>query len=58
MPSPVILLDETSVSVYTRLYSGRAMEGKQKCCIRLACSGINTSEIKEGLGKFKASVEG
>jgi hypothetical protein len=34
------------------------MEGEQNFFIRLAYSVINTSEIKEGLGKFKASVEG
>jgi hypothetical protein len=33
------------------------MEGKQNFYIRLACSGINTSEIKEGLGTFKAFME-
>ena len=58
MPSPVILLEETGVLVYTPLYSGRATEGEQSFCIRLACSGIKTSEIKEGgLNTFKAFIE-
>jgi len=34
------------------------MEGEQDFSIRLAYSGINTSEIKEGLGTFKAFIEG
>ena len=58
VPSPVTLLNEIGVSVCTRLHCDRAKEGEQKFCIRLAYSVINTSEIKEGLGKFKASVEG
>jgi hypothetical protein len=33
------------------------MEGEQNFSIRLAYSVINTSEVKEGLGKFKASSE-
>ncbi len=51
------LLDETGVSVCTRLHFGRPMEGEKNFYIRLAYSGINTSEIKEGLGKFKAFIE-
>lgn len=51
------LLKETGVSVCTRLHFGRAMEGEENFYIRLAYSGINTSEIKEGLGKFKAFIE-
>jgi len=34
------------------------MEGEQKFSIRLAYSGINTSEIKEGRGRFKAFIAG
>jgi len=51
------LLRETGVSVCTRLHFGRALEGEEKFYIRLAYSGINTSEIKEGLGKFKTFIE-
>jgi aspartate/methionine/tyrosine aminotransferase len=52
-----ILLNETGVSVCTRLHFGRALEGEENFYIRLAYSGINTSEIKEGLGKFKIFIE-
>jgi len=34
------------------------MEGDQNFSMRLAYSGINTSEIKEGLDKFKAFIAG
>jgi len=51
------LLNETGVSVCTRLHFGRALEGEENFYIRLAYSGINTSEIKEGLGKFKIFIE-
>jgi len=52
-----ILLRETGVSVCTRLHFGRALEGEENFYIRLAYSGINTSEIKEGLSKFKTFIE-
>jgi aspartate/methionine/tyrosine aminotransferase len=51
------VLQETGVSVCTRLHFGRALEGEKNFYIRLAYSGINTSEIKEGLGKLKAFLE-
>jgi len=51
------VLQETGVSVCTRLHFGRALEGEKDFYIRLAYSGINTSDIKEGLGKFKAFIE-
>lgn len=51
------LLNETGVSVCTRLHFGRAMEGEENFYIRLAYSGVNTPEIQEGLGKFKAFIE-
>lgn len=51
------LLRETGVSFCTRLHFGRPLEGEDKFYIRLAYSGINTSEIKEGLGKFKTFIE-
>ena len=51
------LLNETGVSVCTRLHFGRALEGEEKFYIRLAYSGINTSDIKEGLNKFKTFIE-
>jgi len=51
------LLHETGVSVCTRLHFGRAMEDEENFYIRLAYSGINTSDIKEGLSKFKTFIE-
>jgi len=51
------LLNETGVSVCTRLHFGRAMEWEENLYIRLAYSGINTTEIQEGLGKFKDFME-
>jgi hypothetical protein len=56
--SPVTLVKEAGVSVCTRLHFGRVVEGEQNFSMRLAYSGINTSEIKEGLDKFKAFIEG
>lgn len=52
------LLHETGVSVCTRLHFGRALEGEENFYIRLAYSGINTSDIREGLSKFKIFIEG
>ena len=51
------LLHETGVSVCTRLHFGRALAGENEFYIRLAYSGIDTSEIKEGLGKLKDFFE-
>ncbi len=51
------LLHETGVSVCTRLHFGRQLEGEKEKYIRLAYSGIDMLEIKEGLGKFKAFLE-
>ena len=51
------VLHETGVSFCTRLHFGRPLTGEDNFYIRLAYSGIDTSEIKEGLGKFKAFIE-
>ena len=51
------VLHETGVSFCTRLHFGRPLEGEDNLYIRLAYSGIDTPEIKEGLGKFKAFIE-
>jgi aspartate/methionine/tyrosine aminotransferase len=51
------LLEETGVSVCTRLHFGRALKGEESFYIRLAYSGIDASDIREGLGKFKAFIE-
>ncbi|MGB5750498.1 MAG: pyridoxal phosphate-dependent aminotransferase [Desulfobacterales bacterium] len=51
------VLQETGVSFCTRLHFGRPLEGEDNFYIRLAYSGIEPPEIKEGLGKFKAFIE-
>jgi len=51
------VLRETGVSVCTRLHFGRALDGERDLYIRLAYSGINVSDIREGLTKFKAFIE-
>jgi aspartate/methionine/tyrosine aminotransferase len=51
------VLQETGVSFCTRLHFGRPLPGEKNFYIRLAYSGIDTSEIKEGLQKFKAFIE-
>jgi aspartate/methionine/tyrosine aminotransferase len=52
------VLHETGVSVCSRLHFGRPLEGEENFYIRLAYSGIDTAEIKEGLSKFKSFIEG
>ncbi|MBW2557584.1 MAG: aminotransferase class I/II-fold pyridoxal phosphate-dependent enzyme [Deltaproteobacteria bacterium] len=54
----VALLHETGVSVCTRLHFGRSLEGEKDFYIRLAYSGIDIQQIREGLGRFKAFIEG
>jgi aspartate/methionine/tyrosine aminotransferase len=51
------VLRETGVSFCTRLHFGRPLEGEQNYYIRLAYSGIDATEIKEGLVRFKAFIE-
>jgi aspartate/methionine/tyrosine aminotransferase len=51
------VLHETGVSFCTRLHFGRPLEGEDNYYIRMAYSGINPPEIKEGLGKLKAFIE-
>ena len=51
------VLHETGVSFCTRLHFGRPLEGEDNNYIRMAYSGINPPEIKEGLAKFKAFIE-
>ncbi len=51
------VLQETGVSFCTRLHFGRPLEGEDNYYIRMAYSGINPAEIKEGLEKFKAFIE-
>ncbi len=51
------VLHETGVSFCTRLHFGRPLEGEDNYYIRMAYSGINPSEIREGLGKLKTFIE-
>ncbi|MDO9515815.1 MAG: aminotransferase class I/II-fold pyridoxal phosphate-dependent enzyme [Syntrophales bacterium] len=51
------LLRETGVSVCTRQHFGRSPEGEKDFYLRLAYSGIDIQQIREGLGRFKAFVE-
>jgi aspartate/methionine/tyrosine aminotransferase len=52
------VLQQTGVSFCTRLHFGRPLPGEDNHYIRMAYSGINPPEIKEGLAKFKAFIEG
>ncbi|MBT8331855.1 MAG: aminotransferase class I/II-fold pyridoxal phosphate-dependent enzyme [Deltaproteobacteria bacterium] len=52
------VLNATGVSFCSRLHFGRPLEDETNAYIRLAYSGIDTSEIEEGLTKFKAFIEG
>ena len=51
------VLEATGVSVCTRLHFGRALEGETEYYVRLAYSGIDISEIEEGLQKLKVYLE-
>ncbi|MEJ2728385.1 MAG: aminotransferase class I/II-fold pyridoxal phosphate-dependent enzyme [Deltaproteobacteria bacterium] len=51
------VLTATGVSFCTRLHFGRPLAGEKNTYIRLAYSGIDKSEIEEGLSKFKAFIE-
>jgi aspartate/methionine/tyrosine aminotransferase len=51
------VLQETGVSFCTRLHFGRELPGETNRYIRLAYSGIDVADIKEGLGKLKAFLE-
>ena len=51
------VLEQTGVSFCTRLHFGRPLEGEDNYYIRLAYSGIDAAEIREGLGKLKEFLE-
>ena len=51
------ILQETGVSVCTRMHFGRPQPGEKEKYIRLAYSGIDVDQINEGLGKLKAFLE-
>ena len=52
------VLRETGVAFCSRLHFGRPLVSEKDFYLRLAYSGIDISDIKEGLGKFKAYIEG
>ncbi|MBI2966722.1 MAG: aminotransferase class I/II-fold pyridoxal phosphate-dependent enzyme [Bacteroidetes bacterium] len=47
------VLHNTGVSFCTRQHFGKIMPGEKKFYIRIAYSGINLNDLKEGLTKFK-----
>ena len=51
------VLQNTGVSVCTRLHFGRELPGEKERFVRLAYSGIDVDQIREGLGKLKAYLE-
>lgn len=51
------VLHHTGVSFCTRLHFGRPFPGERDFYIRLAYSGIEADQIREGLGKFKDYLE-
>ena len=51
------VLEETGVSFCTRLHFGRPLAGEDNFYIRMANSGIDMPEIKEGLTKFKNFIQ-
>jgi aspartate/methionine/tyrosine aminotransferase len=51
------MLQETGVSFCTRLHFGRPLQGETQKYIRLAYSGIDLADIREGLGRLKDSME-
>ena len=51
------VLHETGVSFCTRLHFGRPLPGEKQMYVRFAYSGIDTPQIRDGLGKLKAFIE-
>jgi aspartate/methionine/tyrosine aminotransferase len=51
------VMHQTGVSFCTRLHFGRPYPDERRRYIRLAYSGIDLDQIREGLGKFKAWCE-
>jgi len=51
------VLHETGVSFCTRLHFGRELPGETHKYVRLAYSGIEVEDIREGLGKLKVFLE-
>ena len=50
-------LHATGVSFCTRLHFGRELPGETERYVRLAYSGIDLEDIREGLGKLRAFLE-
>ena len=50
-------LEKTGCSFCTRLHFGRALPGETRHYVRIAYSGIDTDQIREGLGLLKQWVE-
>jgi aspartate/methionine/tyrosine aminotransferase len=50
-------LEKTGCSFCTRLHFGRALPGETRRYVRIAYSGINIDQIREGLGLFKEWIE-
>jgi aspartate/methionine/tyrosine aminotransferase len=51
------VLETTGVSFCTRKHFGTPLEGERRHYIRLAYSGIDVDDIREGLGKMKEALE-
>jgi aspartate/methionine/tyrosine aminotransferase len=51
------ILHKSGNSMCTRLHFGRPLQGEKNYYLRLAYSGINTEDIREGLTKFKEYIE-
>ena len=51
-----LVLERTGVSFCTRLHFGPARDGEEYY-LRLAYSGVSTSQLQEGLGKLKTLIE-
>ena len=51
------ILQNTGVSVCTRLHFGRKLPGEKERFLRLAYSGIDVDQIQKGLGKLKTYLE-
>jgi len=52
------LLEETGVSACTRRHFGRPLPGEKNLYLRPAYSGIDAPDIREGLKRLKAFLEG
>jgi len=52
------LLNETGVSVCTRLHFGKKLDAEEDMYLRFAYSGIDTEDIREGMARLKEFFEG